>query len=110
MPILSSEQKAEHERKNGLGGFSIDPDQLVWEACGDSQEDPYTRLLTCLQIGSSQNHLEARELRWEDISHSWQPVEYTEDWEKVCDLSGDTPESFMTLNGRVYYLFMTPYC
>jgi hypothetical protein len=109
MPIRVPEAHDEFIRATGFfeSATRVDADAINWQAIGET--DPYTRLLALVLVGGAAHHLEAREVT-EDEDGRTSFVDYPEDYDRLCDIGGDAPEATLTIEGRVYMLFMTPHC
>lgn len=107
MPIHTQEEELALLTKGGWLNkvVNIDPTHIDWTAIGE--EDPRTRLLATVRIGTALHHLEAREVRHDD--NEWKSVDYHDDMEALEGIAGAAFDNFMELEGRTYYVFMTPF-
>lgn len=109
MPIRKTDEHYAFEKEHGFKEtkLHIDPATINWQACGET--DPLTRLLGGVYIGGAYHHLEAREVWQEDKNGGpWASVEFEEDRDALETIAGDAFDEFVELEGRTYYLFMTP--
>jgi hypothetical protein len=107
MPVLTDEQYRAIENNTSALALSIDATAINWRAVGE--DDPLDRLLATVLIGGSFHHLEAREIT-EDEDDGISFVSYPEDYDTLRELAGGRPSSTVSIEGRDYILFMTPYC
>jgi hypothetical protein len=92
--------------------MDINASNLKWEDISADSEFPRSRLLTAIQFDGVYHHLEAIEVRQADSEFAQSAVSYEcEDiLAKYSDAdAGDGPFNTVTIEGRSYALFVTPF-
>ncbi len=85
-------------------------DAFDWQEIGETEDggDPKTRLLSSLQIGDCMFHVDAREIE-EDESGAQTTKDYSDDYERFCNIADQTDFMTMERDGRHYFVHILPY-